>query len=160
MNMEQTCILEDLSVMTAGEKNVLLADDEKIFLLSVSEGLKMYMKNVNIYTAHNGQSALDILKTCPIDLLVTDLNMPEMDGFGLLDRKYAEFPDTKVIVFTACVLPGLRERLHGYGVLDVLEKPISFEELRGKVEGALWGLSGMDSQLPNDTGAFWGRGLS
>ena len=158
--MEQACILEDSNVMTAGEKSILLADDEKIFLLSVSEGLRMYMKSVNIYTADNGRSALDILKSCPIDLLVTDLNMPEMDGFGLLERKYAEFPDTKVLVFTACILPGYREMLKNYGVLDVLEKPLSFEELRSKVEHALWGLSGMDNQIQNEPGAFWGRGLS
>ncbi|HDH98197.1 MAG TPA: response regulator, partial [Deltaproteobacteria bacterium] len=65
-------------------KNVLIVDDEKVFLLSLSDGLKSYSDEFNVLIAFNGKEAVKILNSSKIDLVVTDLKMPEMDGFQLL----------------------------------------------------------------------------
>ena len=82
-------------------KKVLIVDDEKSFLLSLEDGLKKHSDKFQISTAENGQEAVSILKTMPIDLLVTDLNMPIMDGFELLAWVSREKRDIPIIVMTA-----------------------------------------------------------
>ena len=65
---------------------ILLVDDEKSFVLSLADGLQAYFKNINVLTAENGKKALELLDTREIDMVITDLKMPVMDGFELASR--------------------------------------------------------------------------
>jgi CheY-like chemotaxis protein len=64
-------------------KTVLVVDDEKSFLLSLEEGLR-HSADFRTITAENGKRAVEALGKNKVDLVVTDLNMPEMDGFQLM----------------------------------------------------------------------------
>src|SRR5512140_824002 len=104
-------------------KNVLIVDDEKSFLLSLLQGLDAYAAEFNALTANNGKAAIEVLRTSTPDLVVTDLKMPEMDGFGLLAYMSKMHPDIPVIVMSAYCTPEIRSRLKDLGAFTILEKP-------------------------------------
>ena len=61
-------------------KNVLIVDDEMPVQLTISRGVGIYTKDLNILTAENGKKAMEVMESFKVDLVVTDLNIPEMDG--------------------------------------------------------------------------------
>ena len=85
----------------AQKKKVLIVDDETPFILSLTAGLKKYPTEYSILTAENGKEAMEILESTRVDLVVTDLRMPEMDGFELLAFISANFPSIQTIVMSA-----------------------------------------------------------
>lgn len=116
-------------------KNILIVDDEKLFLKSVTEGLKTYEKKnkFKALTAPNGKAALGILNSQEIALLVTDLRMPEMDGITLISHVHNRFPALPIIVMTAFGSPEIENQVKNLGILHYLEKPIGFDEFRDHV---------------------------
>jgi len=118
-------------------KCILLVDDERTFLLSLKDGLIASGSGFNVVLAGNGREAVQILKTQPIDLLVTDLKMPEVDGFQLLAFVSRHFPHLPVIVMTAFGTPEIEERLARMNALHYLEKPLDFDALAQTIDSAL-----------------------
>jgi len=114
-------------------KTVLIVDDEKTFLLSLTEGLSLYKEEFSVITAENGKKAVSVLKTTPIDLVVTDLKMPVMDGFELLAYMSKNHPKVPVMVMTAFGNPEVEAKLKALGVLQYMEKPLDFQDLANKV---------------------------
>ena len=110
-------------------KSVLIVDDERHFLMSLVEGLGTYATEFNTLTAENGSKAAEVLKKSAVDLVVTDLKMPEMDGFELLALMSKEYPGIPAIVMTAYCTPEIKNRLEQTGSFRVLEKPLDFREL-------------------------------
>ena len=110
-------------------KNVLIVDDEKSLLLTMQAGFDAYKDRFEVITALNGKEATAILGSVPIGLVVTDLKMPEMDGFELLGFLQHNFPQIPVIVMTAFGTPEIETRLSQSGMIRMLEKPVDFEEL-------------------------------
>lgn len=112
-----------------GRKNVLIVDDEKHFLTSLLDGLSQFAGSFATLAAENGQVAADVLASTPIDLVVTDLNMPVMDGFALLAHMSRFHPGVPAVVMTAYSTPEIKEKLAGFDTLKILEKPIEFKDL-------------------------------
>ncbi len=123
-----------MNAIDAYLKNILLVDDEKSFLLSLSEGLRDSGAEYGILTAENGRVAFEAFWAGPrIDLLVTDLKMPEMNGLELLTRVKKDFPRTRVIVLTAFITPEIERDLKAIGDFACIEKPAEFEDLRQRI---------------------------
>jgi len=120
-------------------KNVLIVDDEKTFLLSLSDGLTTYAGEFNTLTAENGKKAVEILRTIPVHLVVTDLKMPEMDGYALLAYMSRHHPDIPVVVMTAYGSPQMEERLTSLSVTAYVEKPLDYEDLARRILDELGG---------------------
>ena len=118
-------------------KNVLIVDDEKPFLLSVTDGLAAYAKDFAVLTAINGKEAIKVLGSSEVNLVVTDLRMPKMDGFELLAHMSGNYPDIPVIVMTAYGTPEIEERLQKMGTFHYLEKPLDLNVLADKITDAL-----------------------
>ncbi len=118
-------------------KNVLIVDDEKPFLISLSDALGTYAHELNVLTARNGRQALTVLEKTKVDLLVTDLRMPEMDGFELLAQLTSRSYDIPVIVMTAFGTPEIEDRLKLLGITQFIEKPVDFDDLQAKIMGEL-----------------------
>ncbi len=102
-------------------KKILIVDDEMSFLLSLKDGLKKHEGKFQVVMAENGRKALEILRTTSIDLLVTDLKMPEMNGFELLAWVSRHKPQLPVIVMSAFGTPEIEARLESYDALQFLE---------------------------------------
>jgi CheY-like chemotaxis protein/predicted regulator of Ras-like GTPase activity (Roadblock/LC7/MglB family) len=110
-------------------KNILLVDDEKNFLLSLADMLKVNDSDFTIKTANNGKEAAGIIDSGNVDLVVTDLNMPEMDGFELMAHISHANHDIPVIAMTAYGTPEMESRLNNMGAFQYIEKPIDFDSL-------------------------------
>ena len=121
----------------AQTKTVLIVDDENPFILSLTTGLKRYSSEYNILTAENGKDAVKILESTPVDLMVTDLRMPEMDGYELLAYMTANFPSIPTIVMSAFGTQEIKDRLSTMGTLGFLEKPVDFQELANAINDGL-----------------------
>ena len=118
-------------------KYILIVEDEKTFQLTLMDGLRSYEKDLRVLNAENGRIAKDILETLPVDLVVTDLKMAEMDGLELLSYIRKNHPYMPVIVMTAFGNHELENWLKSVGVFAYLEKPIDFTELTNKICAAL-----------------------
>jgi len=135
--------------LDSGLKNVLIVDDEKYFLLSLLEGLLQYQDTFTTLTAENGMVAIDVLASSSVDLVVTDLNMPELDGFGLLAHMSKHQPGVPVIVMTAYCTPEIKRKLAEFGSLKILEKPLEFTDL----------VESIQAELARNTGSYL-RGIT
>jgi len=118
-------------------KSVLLVDDEKNFLLSLADMLKDNEDEFSIKTAGNGKEAAAIIDQDSVDLVVTDLNMPEMDGFELMAHISQRNSELPVIAMTAYGTPEMESRLRNMGAFQYIEKPIDFDSLLRKIKDGL-----------------------
>ncbi|MBT8372684.1 MAG: response regulator, partial [Deltaproteobacteria bacterium] len=80
-------------------ETILVVDDEKNYLLVLSAVLED--EGYEVMTALGGQDALEIQKASDLDLILTDMKMPGMDGIELLENIKLEDPDLPVIMMTA-----------------------------------------------------------
>src|SRR5512145_1398083 len=119
-------------------KEVLIVDDEEPLLLTIAEGLNIYRKYFNLTTATNGADAVKVLKSSPvIDLVVTDLSMPKMDGFELLAYMNRNYPKIPVILMTAFGTPKIEEIVSSMGLYRYLEKPLDINIVADNIFAAL-----------------------
>ena len=101
-------------------KTVLIVDDEKLFLASLTEGLASYGGDFQVITAHNGKQAIDIMNSHSVDLVVTDLKMPMVEGFQFLVHLINEDFNLPIIVMTAFATPEIENQLKDFQPLGYL----------------------------------------
>lgn len=114
-------------------KTVLIVDDEKSFLLSIVDGLQDYADDFKVLTVENGKKALECLEYGDIDLVVTDIKMPEMDGIELLTHMNNRYPSIPVMVMTAFGTEDIEMKVDKLGALSYLEKPLDLNGLADKI---------------------------
>lgn len=110
-------------------KSILIVDDESRLLQSIQAGLSAYQDRFTVLTALDGREAMEVLASHRVDLVVTDLRMPEVDGFELLAHITKTCPFLPTIVMTAFATPEIEERIGSSGTLVLLEKPLDFDRL-------------------------------
>ncbi len=118
-------------------KKIVIVDDENNFLLSLKDGLSEFSDRFSILPANNGQEALTLLAEEEVNLVITDIKMPEMDGFELLAAMSNEYADIPVIVMTAFGSSEIEDRLDTMGAFQYIEKPIDFDDLTEMVNEGL-----------------------
>lgn len=107
--------------------HILVADDQ----YAVREMLQMALRrgNCEIRTATDGVEALAILREWPCDLIITDVNMPRMDGIAMLQRLRAQGNATPAVIVSGFANHLTPMMLAGLGVREVLEKPFKMADL-------------------------------
>lgn len=118
---------------SSAQLDILLVDDETTFVRTLAEGLESCGDRINVITAENGKKAMEIMKTASFDLLITDLKMPVMDGYELLEFATKECPSTRVIVMSMFSDPGVHARLNRLGVTRFVEKPVDFRTILNRI---------------------------
>ncbi|HIJ90673.1 MAG: response regulator [Desulfobulbaceae bacterium] len=118
-------------------KRVLVVDDDHGFLLSLQDMCRERVDTFEIVTAGNGKEALAVLAGQSVHLVVTDLKMPEMDGFELISRMSRLSNSVPVIAMTAFGTPEMEDRLMNLGAFQYIEKPVDFELLLQKIKSGL-----------------------
>jgi DNA-binding response OmpR family regulator len=121
-------------------KRVLLCDDEAHILRAAQ--IKLSHAGYDVSTACDGQEAWESIRTSPPDILVTDLQMPRMDGLEL-SRRVHEAPETVDLPILMLTAKGFEvthlEMAEKCGVLAVLPKPFSPRELVRYIDTILKG---------------------
>lgn len=134
MDSEFWCNIPPPTAMSKNEKpNVLLVDDNEATCTLVTALLH---REFSVETASDGIEALDRLKTNRYAVILLDLRMPQLDGFGVLDHLADTTPDVlpQVIVLTASLTSGEVARVKKYDVCGIVQKPFEVEELLSAVK--------------------------
>lgn len=111
-----------------GSEKILVVDDEEPFREMVSRMVSHL--GYDVATASQGKEALEILRREPFSVLITDLEMPEMDGLELIQATRKEFPSLSVLMMSA------HEKVETYGdavargEADFVTKPCTLDEMR------------------------------
>ncbi|MCK9525245.1 MAG: response regulator [Limnochordia bacterium] len=114
--------------------NLLIAEDEKYLREKVTKNVDWEGHGYTVYVASDGEEALEIIRTQPIDILVTDIRMPGMDGLELTGEAKAINEDLKIIVISGHAEFELAQASIRLGVEDYLLKPFRTERLLEVVE--------------------------
>ncbi|WP_291327063.1 sigma-54 dependent transcriptional regulator [Desulfovibrio sp. UCD-KL4C] len=108
---------------------ILLVDDEKDFATGMARLLKRKYPNEHIVAAYSGAEALLLLEKESFGVMVTDLNMPGMDGVDLLRQAKDAHPDLSVVIITAYGTVETAVDALKVGAYDFLTKPVDPENL-------------------------------
>lgn len=106
----------------ASTLSILYVEDEEDTRTQISEILRMFFKKV--VTAQNGKEALEIYRKTPIDLILSDISMPVMDGITLVKNILAIDPKAKIIIMTAYNTDEALLENDNLKVVGILQKPI------------------------------------
>lgn len=109
------------------KKRILIVDDEE----NVRQLLEKVLKKEGylIDTANNGDSALDKIEKSNVDIVITDINMPEMDGIELLKQIVKLGQGIKVILITAFATLDTAVEALRFGACDYITKPFDLDEI-------------------------------
>ncbi len=115
------------------KEKILIVDDSKVDMIMIQSILKDY----NLQYAYDGMEALNILEKDPnIDLMILDLNMPNMNGFEVLEvmRRVPQYQKIVTLILTNS--DELENEIRGLslGAVDYIRKPLNLESLRKRIE--------------------------
>lgn len=113
-------------------RRILLVDDEENTRIALSRLLSR--EGYVVDTVANGYEALNHLREHDVNLIVTDINMPEMDGIAFLRELNRSFPGSNVIMITA--YGGVESYIESInlGAFEYINKPVKIEELKSVLE--------------------------
>src|SRR5205809_232077 len=131
---------------------VLIVDDDPALLKALPDAIRLRMSEVMVDTAESATAALDQIDATDYDVIVTDIKMPGMDGFGLLSEIRARRPDTPTLMITGHGEHALAVGALRGGAFDFIQKPIDREyfvvSLRRAIEMSELGRQAKQQQLP------------
>jgi CheY-like chemotaxis protein len=126
-------------------ENILIVDDEPM----IAELIKALLnRSGNIDLAHNGQDALDLIEKNYYKLIITDIDMPVMNGITLYQETIAKFPESinKFLFITGNLSPK-RQTFFDNNRLKCLEKPMQIDVLREEAKKILLSQQHLQSML-------------
>ena len=124
--------------------NVLVVDDSKLTRKAVRRILDMIALGVHeVYEAENGMEAMQLMLNQTVDLVLADLNMPEMSGTEMIKkmRAHTQLKSVPVVVISTEASTTRIEELRLNGARDYLHKPFSPEQLKVVIERTMEVLS-------------------
>ncbi|MCG6893432.1 MAG: response regulator [Desulfobacteraceae bacterium] len=113
---------------------LLLVDDEREFVQTLSE--RLLMRDVGSAVAYDGKSALEMIDEEDPEVMILDLNMPGIDGIGVLREVKRTRPEIKVIILTGHGSDKDREICMELGAFAYLQKPVNIDVLSEKLKEA------------------------
>ena len=125
----------DIRFLTAAEAaaSVLIADPDDIVRQFIK--IRLQLKGYRVYEAQDGQEAYELFLGRLPDLVITELNLPILDGYQLIRSiQRHESDEGKVIVLTDNHLADNKSRAYESGAADYVTKPLSISELEWKIK--------------------------
>ena len=114
--------------------SILAVEDDKVTREVLNLMIPRKFPDVTIYTSENGRTAVELFKKHKPEIVITDIQMPEMDGIEMAGEIKAIEADTKFIVVTAYSNTSYYEKFNNIGFHDFLPKPIEFDKLFAAIE--------------------------
>lgn len=118
---------------------VVIADDHQIFVDGISALLNEIPNIIVTATANNGKQVLDILKKTKVDIVILDINMPDMDGLETAKVIHEKYPGIKVLVLTMYVEKEIVIKLIKTGVMGYVLKNTGKQELEEAIASVMNG---------------------
>src|SRR5688572_32924620 len=120
--------------MAVAVKQVLIADDEpnlrRVLIAQLARD------GFEVHAVEDGEAALEVLAEHHIDVVISDLRMPKLDGMGLLKRIVTDYPDLPVIMITAHGTVDTAVEALKHGAFDYVTKPFDRAEFQRVVAKA------------------------
>ena len=133
---------------TAKKAKVLLVEDEESLAIGLEYNLRE--EGYAVVRAENGERAIELFDTEEMDLVILDIMLPRIDGFGVAEHIKDRSPQMPILMLTARTAPADRIRGLEIGADDYLAKPFHLKELLLRVRGMLkrksWYLSHMGTE--------------
>jgi two-component system OmpR family response regulator len=107
--------------------NILVCEDDRNIRRLICEYLKK--ENYNVFESENGEEALNVLDTSHIDLLITDIMMPIIDGYALSKELREAGYELPILVITAKDTIDDKKKGFKIGIDDYMVKPVDMDEL-------------------------------
>ncbi|MBN2528240.1 MAG: sigma-54-dependent Fis family transcriptional regulator [Deltaproteobacteria bacterium] len=120
---------------THQQPTILIVDDDRNNVLALEKVFKK--ENLRVFSAGSGRDALDVCRRQTVDVVLTDMRMPGMDGLQLLDTLRTISPDSEVVVMTAYGTVESAVEAIKNGAYDFVEKPIKRTAIVKTVKKAL-----------------------
>jgi YesN/AraC family two-component response regulator len=123
--------------MESGNKlSLLIVEDDEDAREILVAIIPRKFPELAIYSAVNGKKGLELFKSHVPDIVVTDINMPEMDGIQMAGEIRAIKPDTRLIVVTADTGKAFLEKAAGEGfeINHCIMKPVDYRDLFAAIE--------------------------
>lgn len=119
------------------KKSILLVEDEERLRQILSKILTMF--NYGVFEANSGNEALSLIESNShaIDLLISDINMPNMSGIELYEKIKSIKPELRCVMTTGYLDDDEKLELDKLGVLGVIYKPFQVEEVLQVVETSI-----------------------
>lgn len=114
---------------------ILVVDDEPGIRTMIQ--FELTQQGHQILTADSGAAALDVLKGARVDLILTDMRMPQMDGLDLVVQVRKALPQVPIVLMTGFVEDRVRE-VQKYNLSATLNKPFTIDQMNdvvGKILG-------------------------
>ena len=122
--------------MSISKKRILIAEDEQALLYSMKVLIEQIDDEFEVYSANNGRQALELINGLDIDLLITDIQMPDMDGLELIREVYEKYPSIKMLAMSGAGDLYLRAA-KTFGASYVFNKPFEIDELTSTINKVL-----------------------
>lgn len=135
--------------MNSPHKRVLIVDDEEDLTWTLSKKLSKDSDKFQLICVNSGNEAKEVLNQVPVDLVITDIRMPEVSGLELLVEIKDKYPRTKVIIMTAYGSSDVQQAANERGCFRYLEKPFEINEFRDLILEALTEQKGFDGSVSN-----------
>src|SRR5437879_9593418 len=110
---------------------VLLIEDDRTIAQSIELMLKS--ESVNLYITHLGEEGIDLGKLYDYDIILLDLNLPDMSGFEVLRSLRVSKVKTPILILSS--IAGIEDKVHGlgFGADDYMTKPFHKDELVARI---------------------------
>lgn len=156
---EQNSLFRDLEVDIKSNTNVVFSSEDKgstVLIVDDHPEIRYYLRQVledqhSILEAAHGLEAMELLKNREVDLIITDLMMPWMDGFELIEaiNQSEELRAIPLLVVSARISENSKEEVLYHGVNEYLQKPFQKKELLLRIDNLLKQKSKYESQTDN-----------
>ena len=110
---------------------VLLIEDDSLMTKSIE--LMLGAEGLNVYSTDLGEEGLDLGKLYDYDIIVLDLNLPDMSGYDVLKKLRTSKVETPILILSGMAEPDKKVKGLGFGADDYLTKPFDREELVARI---------------------------
>ncbi len=118
-------------------RKIILVDDNPVSVEGILENIQWETLQAAVESAYDGYTAIEKIKDMKPDIIISDIDMPGIDGIAMCQKALEIVPDVKIILISAYDKFEYAKRAIQIGVFDYIEKPINYAYLTEKIRNAI-----------------------
>ncbi|HNY64346.1 MAG TPA: response regulator [Deltaproteobacteria bacterium] len=113
-------------------KKILIVDDSDELTHVISDFLSMF--GYHVHTARDGVDALKFMESETMDVVISDIHMPRMDGYTLMTEIKTRYPETPIVLITGFSVSEAKKLAFEKGADAFVAKPFHLKDLKGVID--------------------------